>query len=311
MPSGSERVSTATWLLLQTALIVTAGLFARRNLRLGRGDRRGATRLALFVAAVLVVRWIVVEHHVPTAWEMALFDMFVGTTLYAAALVWIFYIAIEPSVRRRWPHTLVSWTRIVAGRWRDPLVGRELLLGCATGCIIASLYLLAIMAPSWVGYPRAMLTDMPDVFLPGQSFVAGVLFSLFEAIFSSLAFFCLAFFLHLLLRNAQLTMIVWTLIVGSVQSLSTMSQSWWISAPLIIVALLCMYLVMIRAGWVPLFVGRFVGNLLILCPLTFDSSVWHAEVGYAALSVIGAIGFYGCWTSLGGRPILSASVNSP
>jgi hypothetical protein len=258
-------------------------------------------------AGILAARWIVSEHHVPTAWEMALFDMFVGATLYSAALLWILYLAIEPSVRRRWPHTLVSWTRIVAGRWRDPLVGRELLIGCATGCTIASLYLLAVVAPSWVGYPRAMLTDAPDVFLPAQSFVSGVLFSLFEAIFSSLAFFCLAFFLRLLLRNAHLTMIVWTVIVGSAQSLNTMSQSWWISAPLIVIALVCMYLVMIRAGWVPLFVGRFVGNLLLLCPLTFDSSTWYAGVGYAALFVIGAIASYGFWTSLGGRPIVHAS----
>jgi hypothetical protein len=35
-------------------------------------------------------------------------------------------------VRRRWPATLVSWSRLLAGRFRDPLVGRDVLAGSRT-----------------------------------------------------------------------------------------------------------------------------------------------------------------------------------
>src|SRR5262249_50749407 len=38
---------------------------------------------------------------------------------------------------RRWPVVIVGWSRLIAGRWRDPLVGRELLVGCAAGAIVA------------------------------------------------------------------------------------------------------------------------------------------------------------------------------
>src|SRR5262249_3000074 len=42
-------------------------------------------------------------------------------------------------VRRRWPQLLVSWTRVLSGEWHDPLVGRDALVGCAAGCLLAGL----------------------------------------------------------------------------------------------------------------------------------------------------------------------------
>ena len=42
-------------------------VLARRNLRLGRGDRRGALRVAAFVFATGVLAWLFAWHHVPQA----------------------------------------------------------------------------------------------------------------------------------------------------------------------------------------------------------------------------------------------------
>ena len=42
-----------------------------------------------------------------------------------------FYLALEPFIRRRFPRALVSWSRLLAGRWRDWMVGRDVLLGTA------------------------------------------------------------------------------------------------------------------------------------------------------------------------------------
>ena len=46
-----------------------------------------------------------------------------------AALLWCFYLAIEPYVRRFWPDALISWTRFQSGRLRDPLVASHILAG--------------------------------------------------------------------------------------------------------------------------------------------------------------------------------------
>ena len=44
------------------------------------------------------------------------------------------YLAIEPWTRRLWPHVMITWARLLAGRWRDPVVGRDLLVvvACVT-----------------------------------------------------------------------------------------------------------------------------------------------------------------------------------
>ena len=59
------------------------------------------------------------------------------------------YVAIEPLVRRRWPDLIVSQTRLLAGRLRDPLVGRDFLIGAvlgATGAAIGAIYMLTTSA---------------------------------------------------------------------------------------------------------------------------------------------------------------------
>src|SRR2546425_5726982 len=50
--------------LFRSILIAGTSFFARRNLRLGRGDRRGALRISLYVLACYVLGWVLMFHHV-------------------------------------------------------------------------------------------------------------------------------------------------------------------------------------------------------------------------------------------------------
>ena len=52
-----------------------------------------------------------------------------------AGLVWLFYVAVEPHLRRYWPEALISWTRLHAGRLRDPLVASHVLVGLTVGSV--------------------------------------------------------------------------------------------------------------------------------------------------------------------------------
>src|SRR5262249_6868544 len=135
-----RRVSFMSALIQLTvvALFVAAGLIARHNLRKGRGERRGAWQLTAFVSLVAVGVWVLDNKHVsdPTI-ETSRF--FVSQPLWAAGLLWVLYMAVEPYVRRFWPSTLVSWSRLMARHWRDPLVGRDVLLGVALGLAVHAL----------------------------------------------------------------------------------------------------------------------------------------------------------------------------
>jgi hypothetical protein len=110
---------------------ISAAFVAWNNLRAGRGDRRGAwfvARIGLVCfggAAVLGVR-SVVDLEAGFAPMLGL-----GIAILSAGLLWLAYIAIEPFVRRQWPDSLISWTRLRSGRVRDPLVASHVLVALA------------------------------------------------------------------------------------------------------------------------------------------------------------------------------------
>jgi len=120
------------------ACLGVLAVLARRNLRLGRGDRKGAYRLAMAVVAAETI-FVLFRRH----WTFQPLDLLgvlvylLGLPLFAGAQTWLFYVGIEPILRRRWPHLLIAWTRLLDGRWRDPLVGRSLLAG-AGGALLAA-----------------------------------------------------------------------------------------------------------------------------------------------------------------------------
>jgi serine/threonine-protein kinase len=132
--TARQWVREITWWILQAAVVVGALVLARRNLRLGRGDRKGAFRLAVFVLSPGMLAWLLSASHVAElAREKGLLVHKLGSALYGAAYIWVAYMALEPFVRRRWPDTIVSWSRLLSGRFRDPLVGRHVLYGAAVG----------------------------------------------------------------------------------------------------------------------------------------------------------------------------------
>lgn len=103
------------------------------NLRLGRGDRRGATRLALGVLVISTIEWLMRTRMIADAGVVGLFPGAVGDAMFWAGLVWVLYIGIEPFIRQAWPQSLISWSRLLAGDARDGLVGRDVLFGVGLG----------------------------------------------------------------------------------------------------------------------------------------------------------------------------------
>jgi hypothetical protein len=123
-----------------------------------RGDRRGAFRTSAFAFATSALAWIVSPWHIASTLEIA--DRFyvpLGQVLYRSGLLYVYYLALEPYVRRTWPTILVTWSRVVAGRLRDPLVGRDLLVGTVVGFTIALTTPLFVLLPFWMGQPEPQL----------------------------------------------------------------------------------------------------------------------------------------------------------
>lgn len=119
------------------ALVIGACLLARHNVRLGRADSRNAFRLSGFLFVLGMVSWVLSTHHITSAGELIIFMMGLSINLLVSALIWVLYVALEPFVRKRWPQTMISWTRVLGGRLRDQMVGGHLLVGIFFGVFSA------------------------------------------------------------------------------------------------------------------------------------------------------------------------------
>jgi hypothetical protein len=138
MPAPDQRTSAESFFMIGGTAVICVVLLgsvwlAWRNFHQGRGDARGSLRLA---GAALVCRslsFLVYMHHVPILPEFGHILGAIAWGLLEATVVWVLYMALEPYLRRRWPQSLISWTRLLAGDVRDPLVAGHILAGTAIG----------------------------------------------------------------------------------------------------------------------------------------------------------------------------------
>src|SRR4029077_16296694 len=109
-------------------------LLAQRNLRRSRGDRKGAFRLGFFlIVLTFCLRVFRVDHVWEITAEGQLIGLLLGEALGAGVAMAVVYLAFEPYFRRRWPRVADGWRRWIAGRFRDPMIGRDALIGVAAG----------------------------------------------------------------------------------------------------------------------------------------------------------------------------------
>src|SRR5215208_979246 len=165
-PAESPRNKVFIFMLIVILLVALFGstLLARRNLLVGRGDRRGAMRVAIVVFVVRILVWAFSTHHNGLAGrEFDLFITHLSVAVFFAAFLWVLYVALEPFVRKKWPGWIISWSRLVAGDYRDPLVGRDVLIGAVIGASLMVIAGLGRIAPNWIGQATPVLVTPATV----------------------------------------------------------------------------------------------------------------------------------------------------
>jgi len=294
--------------IVPLVLLLIGAFFARQNLRGGRGDRRGATRVALFGLTLAVISWLLVEHHVSSPAEMKLFGYMVGTNALVAVGVFVFYVAFEPLVRRRWPQMLVSWARLLAGSWRDPLVGRDVLIGCASGVVTASLTNLARLMARSVDtagpFGRALFVPDWNMFNDARSMLGATAGSTSQGMYIGLSWLFTLFLLRVTLRRDAAAIGVFVVLTGVARTVVSLT---WATVPVIVVIGAIHAAVLIRFGLIAEIVSTLVWALFMTSPITLQTAAWYAGPGYAMFAFVGAIALYGFKTALGGRSLLEGA----
>jgi predicted Ser/Thr protein kinase len=279
-------------------------LLGLRNYVRGRADRRGGFRLAAFVFAIHMLLWLSRAHLVGGTDGFGLFLIAMGNAFFSAALVWALYLSFEPYVRRHWPQAIISWSRLLAGRLRDPLLGRDLLLGVVLGVVwllIAELSYLAIVQLG--GPPTLGRTE----YLRGGRYVLGAwLDQLVTSIQGTLLFFFVLFLFRVLLRRSWLATVAFVALFATSRVLGNEYAA--VQIPTSIVLFSIAAFAVVRFGLVALAAGLYTVDLIIGVPMPASASSWYAPAtAFVFLSVLG-VAAWGFYTSLGGRPLWSSKL---
>ena len=297
-------------LIVFLLLIVSSAVFlAWRNLRLGRGDRKGAFRIA-FVAFVLhIIAWLFSAHHVPDLGEFALFIENLAWSLMISGMMWIVYIALEPFVRRRWPRRIISWNRLLAGDFRDPLVGRDILLGAVFCFGLLAIGYLVEYVPGLMGQPPTTpavhglaLNALQGTQQLIPTFTAQIINSF--VVPAGMMFLLLLF--SILLRREWIAVgLLWLLftVIGALTG-EHPAIDWAFSAASSAVVLF----VMLRYGLLTMVVMQFFILGFVFYPITTDFSAWYAGSTIFAIAVAVALMAYGFYISLAGQKLFSGDL---
>jgi len=303
-------VAVGTTRFVLIILTLAALPWAWRNYRSGRGDREGALRLAAFVFVLRLITWLLQSTHVPEfGTEVTRLCIGVMRSLGEAALLWLFYIALEPYLRRFWPRTMVSWTRLLDGRLRDPLVGRDVLIGCLLSGILWSIFAVGTRLAELFGLPTPLLSI--DIF--GLKALLGLREAFSAMLFQHASFMLNAvlivlmmlLLMRLVLRRTWLALMVWIPFFILLIDPSNFGNAWFglVTAGLIVTWWL---LTFFRVGLLSLNVCFGLIGLGTPVQLGLDPSGVHAGPTWLYLVILAAIATYGFYVSLAGRPMLKA-----
>jgi len=292
-PRVDQRIARIAIIPILIIALLGGIYFALKNLRQGRGDRRNATRLAIFLTLTAVVAWVL---EIPQIWIL-----FLLLIPWLAGLVWIIYLAIEPFVRRKWPQVLITWTRILSGEWRDPLVARDALVGILFGILAYCIHVFGhSLIPTLLGFAEIEPPSSMSVYtaMSSRILISGLLQSLILGILLSLVIIFTLFLMRLLLRNQKAAIAVCVFLFAFTAGPANIPCF----ATLLASSCLTIYLLM-RFGLLTCILSFFVRFLLQGFPVTLQTDAWYAPNGFFTLTIFAAIVLYAFHTSLGGRPL--------
>jgi serine/threonine-protein kinase len=285
-------------------LLLLAGGVAYWNVRRGRGDKSGAFRLAAFMTLLLAGVWLVSPHVSGTAVEQNRLFARLGLAMFVGGAMYLLYLGLEPFVRRTWPNMLVGWTRVIAGRIRDPIVGYDLLVGIACGGLLALLTLGGSIVPTILGLPEPSphTPEFPPLFG-----LRGTLLTLFGAVNQGMQNMLITTFefvgFRALVEMITRRLFGWTservfigLAIFTLTFVSVSGNSQGLSGAMAQAVSLTLSLnVLLLGGIFTATVMFFTSAFLLRMPFSFDSSAFYASQGWFALGLLLGLAAIGYW----------------
>lgn len=297
--SFGEKVRQSLLIALVLCLLGGALYLARRNYRRGRGDREGAFRLASVIFVLQMLLWLCRGHLIASVWMFFAFVIAVSTSLFYAGLTWMLYLALEPWIRRHWPQTIISWSRLLTGKFRDPLVGRDILFGVMLGVVWILIIRLRLVFEMRLGAAPELYQT--DYLLGGRAALGGWLAHIALSITGTLQFFFILLALKIVLRKEWLAAIAFVALFALPRGLTSTYMPIELPAQILIYAIAV--LIVVRFGLIPLACAIFTVDMVSSLPFSSDLSTWYMATSITAILSVVALAGWGFYHSLGGTPL--------
>jgi serine/threonine protein kinase len=301
----AQKVRASVLLGLIFGVTLTGVFVARRNIRLRRADSSGTLRLGSFVFITYIGTWLLSAHHIASVDEFDLIVSALSWALLFAALVTVLYLALEPYVRRRDPHTLIAWNRLLSGKWGDALIARDTLIGVVYGMLLAVFEGSDNILLPFLGKSPPEPGGLQASSLLGVRYaIASLLLYVLVYVVYALLIFFLLFVLRLVIKRDWLAAIIVALVGAFTNPGGEYPVITYVLLGMIWLSILLM---LRRFGMLALVVGLVVQNVLIVFPTTSHLSRWYATAGLTAIIVVLALAIYGFRASLGRKPLFAAA----
>lgn len=225
------------------------------------------------------------------------------------------YLAVEPWSRRLWPHAMVTWTRVLGGRFRDPLVGRDVLVVVACVTLDHAFQRAIWWSAGWYMEPGS---DAParfgialDSLLGGRTMVAITLAPFLMGIFVGVPWFAVLLLAKTVFKKTWLAALSYFFFFAIAINGSRFVEGDWPSVTVWCLELAFLLFLSLRFG---LFAASLFSALSLLINrsiLTYDFGVWYGQGSLVGTVILVTIAFYGFHTALGGRPLAVLAGDAP
>jgi hypothetical protein len=229
--------------------------------------------------------------------------------------VWMFYVGVEPYVRRIWPESIISWTRLIQGSVTDPLVGQSLLVGATLGAWALVIIFVNRKVPGLLGMPPAppwVDARLGVGVLDGsRQAVSHLIHCGLMGVQTAMILLVEAVLLKLLVRRTWVAL----LILGAAQTMLWLvaspvltEWSWGVFAlalPLVSLLIAITLFAMVRYGVLAVMAGAAVFTALGSMPITFRADTWYAGAVLLGMLFVLAVPLYGAGTAVAGRTKLA------
>ena len=301
-PPLFNRILGAMEATVMPALMLAGAVLARRNIKAGRGDRRGAFRAASIIFVTTMAAWFLRGLIGVVSADVDRTFFAIGRALFGAGVLWLTYLGLEPYIRRYSPDSLIGWTRLLNGRWRDPHVARDVMIGVCAGLAMTVVYAIHNVIPPIFGRPEPMpLVTNPDLFVGTRQVLGYLLDRTGNAVQGAMLCVVGVVALLILLKRP------WRAAVAALVCFTPVALNGMFTpgTPLLDIALgtalMTVFIVtIVRFGLLATMAALTSHFVLLRAPLTTELGSWRAPAGFWFIGVVGVMGLAACYFARAG-----------